>query len=386
MKLFAVVVFGFAALAVAHPGHEEPQHELLYKRHFNSQMRRGLKACAGEFERRGINTRAHARRQAVVESYRKTLKSKVSIRDTDTVANTSHLSTESYNLDTPETTIFNSSNTCILNPEGETGPYYVPGELIRSNLTESQPGVPIVLEAQFVDVTTCAPIEGLWWDLWNCNSTGVYSGVVANGNGDTSDLSNINKTFLRGIQPSDADGVVTFDTIFPGHYSGRATHHHMVVHMNSSVLANGTLTGGTVAHIGQAFWDQDLIYKVEATYPYNTSNITITENVDDRVFITETEDTDSDPVFEYVYLGDDLSDGLFGWITIAINTSATYDPNYSFVLTADGGVEESGGTTTVDGEGSGNGTGNFTDFPSGSMTGAVPTASLAERFFQVDWR
>lgn len=38
----------------------------------------------------------------------------------------------------------------------------------------------------------------------------------------------------------------------------------------------------------------------------------------------ETEDTTSDPVFNYVYIGDDLSDGLFTWILIGINPSASY--------------------------------------------------------------
>lgn len=55
---------------------------------------------------------------------------------------------------------------------------------------------------------------------------GVYSGVIANGNGDSNDASNINATFLRGIQKTDSDGVLTFDTLVPGHYSGRTTHSH----------------------------------------------------------------------------------------------------------------------------------------------------------------
>lgn len=186
--------------------------------------------------------------------------------------------------------------------------------------------------------------------MWNCNSTGVYSGLVAEGNGNTADLSNYNATFLRGLAKSDDDGVVQFESVFPGHYSGRTTHHHMVAHLNATVLPNNTLTGGVVAHVGQLFWDQDVIYDVEATSPYNTNNITITPNVDDRVFSTETADTTSDPVFDYVYLGDDLSDGLFGWVTVAVNVSASYDPNYSFVWTESGSVAKSGGTVTVNKE------------------------------------
>lgn len=104
-------------------------------------------------------------------------------------------------------------------------------------------------------------------DVWNCNATGVYSGLVAEGNGNTADTANLNATFLRGVAKSDADGVVQFESVFPGHYDGRATHHHMVVHLNATVLPNNTLTGGTYGHVGQLFWDQDIIDTVEATAP-----------------------------------------------------------------------------------------------------------------------
>jgi protocatechuate 3,4-dioxygenase beta subunit len=269
--------------------------------------------------------------------------------------------------------LFSDNSTCILNPEGETGPFYVPGELIRSDVREGQLGVPIVLDGQFIDVETCEPITGLWWDLWNCNSTGVYGGVVSSGNGNVDDTSNLDKTLLRGIQRTDSDGVVQFKTVFPGHYSGRTTHHHMVAHLNATVLSNNTLTGGSVAHIGQLFYDQDLITEVEATYPYNTNTIAITENADDNVFLAETEDSMSDPVINYVKLGNNLSDGLFGWVKIAVNRSASYDPNYSFVYTSSGGVAESGGDSTGRAAPSGSG------FPSGSgiPSSALPTSTAA---------
>jgi hypothetical protein len=86
--------------------------------------------------------------------------------------------------------------------------------------------------------------------------------------------------------------------------------------------------------------------------PYSTNTVTLTTNEEDRVFSTETTGTTSDPVINYVKLGDSLSDGLLGWITIAVNTSATYDPNYSYVYTASGGVAESGGGTDTPNGGS----------------------------------
>lgn len=72
------------------------------------------------------------------------------------------------------------------------------------------------------DYNTCEPVEGAYVEIWHCNSTGVYSGIVASGNGDKSDTTNLNKTFLRGVSVTDAEGVVTFDTLFPGHYLSRS--------------------------------------------------------------------------------------------------------------------------------------------------------------------
>lgn len=44
--------------------------------------------------------------------------------------------------------------------------------------------------------------------------------------GDPNDASILMGTTLRGVQPTDADGIATFDTLMPGHYDGRATHIH----------------------------------------------------------------------------------------------------------------------------------------------------------------
>lgn len=146
-----------------------------------------------------------------------------------------------------------------MTPENTDGPYYVTGELIRKNVTEGEPGVPLYLEVQYLDITTCLPVPEIYVDIWNCNSTGFYSGVVATGNEVGWD-----STFLRGIQATDDDGVASFETIFPGHYDGRAIHTHLLSHSNVTVLANGTISGGGVSHIGQLFWNEELRSAVEA--------------------------------------------------------------------------------------------------------------------------
>ena len=163
----------------------------------------------------------------------------------------------------------------------------------------------------------------------------------SNGNGD--DASNLNNTALRGIQETDEQGIASFRSIFPGHYGGRATHVHVVGHVDATLLSNGTITGGSVAHIGQMFFDQELIAKVEALEPYNTNQVEITTNEEDRVLAGETEGTNSDPVFEYMFVDQEMGveGGIFSWVTIGVDTSATYNTSYAALLTAEGGVANS---------------------------------------------
>jgi protocatechuate 3,4-dioxygenase beta subunit len=79
-----------------------------------------------------------------------------------------------YSQNTDAATIFAANTSCILTPEVTDGPYYVNGEYIRKDVKEGQAGVDLYLEVQYVDITTCEPVEGLFVDIWNCNATGVY--------------------------------------------------------------------------------------------------------------------------------------------------------------------------------------------------------------------
>lgn len=144
-----------------------------------------------------------------------------------------------------------------------------------------------------------------------------------------------NSTYLRGIQQTDRDGVATFETIFPGHYEGRATHTHLLAHLNATLLPNKTLEVGTgsVAHIGQLFWNEVLRSAVEETYPYNTNTQNVTTNAED-MWSVEQADSAYDPFPEYLYLGENLDDGLFAWIQIGINATADYTNNSYYNIAA----------------------------------------------------
>ena len=67
--------------------------------------------------------------------------------------------------------------------------------------------------------SSCAPVTNASVEIWQCDHQGVYS-EYGEGRG---------QTFLRGIQLTDAQGQVTFETVYPGWYQGRATHIHVEV-------------------------------------------------------------------------------------------------------------------------------------------------------------
>src|SRR4029079_13839209 len=123
---------------------------------------------------------------------------------------------------------------CVLTPELTEGPYYVAGEKIRRDITEGEPGVALLLNLTVMNAATCALVKSAAVEIWHCDALGVYSGAVANNPGTN---------FLRGMQRTNAKGVATFKTIYPGFYQGRAVHIHVKVHV-----------GGTVVHTGQFFF------------------------------------------------------------------------------------------------------------------------------------
>jgi hypothetical protein len=172
--------------------------------------------------------------------------------------------------------------------------------------------------------------------LAGANATGVYSGVVASGNGDGNDNSNINETFARGIQPTDAYGSSLFKTIFPGHYSGRTPHIHTIAHTNATLLPNGTIMNTVASHVGQIFFDQDLIYEVEALPPYTQNTQVLTLNSNDSILATSA--NGSDPIMEWVYLGEDVSDGILAWLAFGVDQTFADNVTAAAYYYKDGGV------------------------------------------------
>ncbi|KAK0200629.1 aromatic compound dioxygenase [Desarmillaria ectypa] len=368
------IAFLVANSVVGHPS-EAPSTSVNLARRTELEIatRRSLADCEIHLARRGYTGRSISRRTALAEELRKKrgLANRSPYKRALTVENvtsTSHLSNV-IGL-TSDSDPFSSNSSCVLTPELEQGPYYVQGEYICSNMSEDQPGL--------IDVSTCEPLTGVYLDVWHCNATGVYAGIVADGNGDSSVESNWNTTFLRGIQQMNDEGYAQFETIFPGHYSGRTTHFHMIVHADGTVFDNGTFKSDGNQHIGQVFFDQDLITAVEATSPYSTNTIAITNNEDDRVFVAGVvpdSGTGVDPILEYVYLGDDLSGGLLLWGTVGIDLTASYESSPGGYFTEAGGIENENATVIGVNGGAPGGNGTDGGFDGGNGTTTTFTDS-----------
>jgi protocatechuate 3,4-dioxygenase beta subunit len=154
--------------------------------------------------------------------------------------------------------------SCVLAPEQTEGPYYIDGEKVRRTITEGRPGSPLTLRATVVDASTCKPIKAAAVDVWHCDAGGTYSGF-GGGAG--------NRTFLRGVQRTNAKGLAIFKTIYPGWYPGRTVHIHVKVHL-----------GGTVVHTGQLYFPDRVTDAVYRKKPYRNRPGRDIRNANDSVF------------------------------------------------------------------------------------------------------
>ncbi|MEL4307554.1 dioxygenase family protein [Joostella sp. CR20] len=165
-----------------------------------------------------------------------------------------------------------SSSDCELSPRETEGPFPIksPSELVLSNIVSDRSGVAMVINIQVVDNdTNCEPIEGVFVDIWHCDADGNYSEY---GNTQMQQTDYTDKHFLRGRQTTDASGNVSFVSIYPGWYRGRAPHIHVeVLDSNENSLM-----------VTQIAFPEDTSSGVYATTGYNGEPDT--SNTSDNVF------------------------------------------------------------------------------------------------------
>jgi protocatechuate 3,4-dioxygenase beta subunit len=170
------------------------------------------------------------------------------------------------------------------------GPYYLDGALVRKDISEGKSGVPLTLRLTVVDATDgCTPVKGSAVEIWHCDAWGYYSGyTTANPGGsapaESEDGSTANDaTYLRGYQIANANGVVRFETIFPGWYTPRTCHIHVKVHTGGE-KEDGTYEGGKVNYTGQLFFDDTVAEEIFTLEPYSRHSGSYTTLDDDMVY------------------------------------------------------------------------------------------------------
>lgn len=163
-----------------------------------------------------------------------------------------------------------ASADCATIPEETAGPFPGDGSNGPDVLTESgvvrrdirssfggatgvAEGIPLTIRLLLQDQANgCVPLVGAAVYAWHCDREGRYS-LYSNGV--------TGENYLRGVQESDSNGVVTFESIYPACYSGRWPHIHFEVYRSLG----------------------------EATSPANkvaTSQVALPKDADDAVFAT----------------------------------------------------------------------------------------------------
>ena len=124
---------------------------------------------------------------------------------------------------TSTTTTGSTNAACAVTPTETAGPYPSLTDIFRSDIRDGKTGTLLTLTVKVVNVTAaCAALANANVEVWHCDSAGNYSEYGT----ETA------RTYLRGIQTTDSNGEVTFTTIYPGWYQGRATHIHLEVTIN----------------------------------------------------------------------------------------------------------------------------------------------------------
>jgi protocatechuate 3,4-dioxygenase beta subunit len=165
---------------------------------------------------------------------------------------------------TTTTTPTGTSATCAVSPQETIGPYPSLADFFRSDIREGRSGLPVTLTISVVNINNaCAPVTGAAVDVWQCDAAGDYSQY-----GSTRA-----ETFLRGIQTTDANGRVTFTTIYPGWYQGRATHIHVEITIN-----------GQSVKVTQIAFPDSVTAAVYTTGVYASRGQNPTTNASDGIF------------------------------------------------------------------------------------------------------
>ncbi|MXN91950.1 intradiol ring-cleavage dioxygenase [Flavobacterium sp. Sd200] len=123
-----------------------------------------------------------------------------------------------------------TSGNCVVSPTETAGPFptHNPSTLVATNIIGDRTGIPLTINIALKNTNnSCNALTDTIVDIWHCDKDGNYSEYGGSGMQSTNYTNN---HFLRGRQTTNANGEVAFTSIFPGWYTGRATHIHVHVY------------------------------------------------------------------------------------------------------------------------------------------------------------
>jgi protocatechuate 3,4-dioxygenase beta subunit len=208
MHMIFLLLASAAMTVLAHPGHHEPESHATIQR--RGHLGRRCADHVATFNKRRMNKRSLIKRW---EGNHNT---------------TFEIQTEAPYYENIQ------NDTCVLAPEVTRGPYVWPrSQTLRQDMTEDQIGIPLWLDIGVLDMNTCEPLPNALVDFWHCNATGSYSSFtglspntpfeellssmdISDFEIGVTDLHTDDSTWLRGMWPTDAHGMMEMKTIFPG--------------------------------------------------------------------------------------------------------------------------------------------------------------------------
>ncbi|MEZ0128304.1 intradiol ring-cleavage dioxygenase [Flavobacterium sp. LBUM151] len=167
-----------------------------------------------------------------------------------------------------------SDGSCTVSPAETKGPFPIktPSQLVLENIKSDRIGVALLINLTIQNQSKdCAPLEGILVDVWHCDKDGNYSEYGGTSMQQT-DYTTVH--FLRGRQTSDVNGNVSFISIFPGWYQGRAPHVHVEV----------LTASGSSLLVTQIAFPENVTSEVYSSTNYAAHGQADTSNTRDNVF------------------------------------------------------------------------------------------------------
>jgi protocatechuate 3,4-dioxygenase beta subunit len=201
-----------------------------------------------------------------------------------------------------------ATTACAVSCAFTQGPCYSSQSQEIQDISYGYDGLPTRMYLRVVD-DACKPVAGAVVDVWHVGPTGKYSGndtanmQVGFCTGNDEDFTS--HVYFRGKQKTDADGVVYFDTCFPGWYSGRTLHVHMTISVGSDAYVTTQL--GFADSLGDSIVANEPLYRDRGSRDTTNSTDTVLP---------------ADGVGDYLFETRRMSDGaMLAWKTLVLRSS-----------------------------------------------------------------